>query len=204
MGKNNADQHKQSQPKKSKNPFVLEGQCVGFVVKDECKIKALRLATPAQEVTIKLPKSVRRTLEPTAWLGARLGIAGRCKLDPETGAVKYKAEEVAVLTPPTDLPPFTVAERPSVPPPDAPDAPPKKAATILVCNKSKCCKRGGSEVVAQLERELGDRHLSDQVKIKRTGCMKQCKAGPNLVMPDKTRYSRIQAADVPELVEKHF
>jgi hypothetical protein len=34
--------------------------------------------------------------------------------------------------------------------------------------------------------------------------MKNCKAGPNLVMPDKTRHSRIQASFVPALMNQHF
>ena len=62
----------------------------------------------------------------------------------------------------------------------------------MVCQKSDCMKRGGKAVCQALEAALSDRGLEDQVTIKGTGCMKNCKAGPNLVMPDKTRYSRIQ------------
>lgn len=55
-----------------------------------------------------------------------------------------------------------------------------------------------------LKTEIGDRGLTDEVAIKPTGCMKRCKAGPNLVMPDKTRYSQIHAQAVPDLLDKHF
>ncbi len=65
-------------------------------------------------------------------------------------------------------------------------------------------KRGGDGVCRALESALSDRSLSDEVTIKGTGCMKNCKAGPNLVMPDKTRYSRIQEKQVPALIDKHF
>jgi (2Fe-2S) ferredoxin len=34
--------------------------------------------------------------------------------------------------------------------------------------------------------------------------MKRCKAGPNLVMPDKTRYTKIRAEAIPALIEQHF
>jgi (2Fe-2S) ferredoxin len=34
--------------------------------------------------------------------------------------------------------------------------------------------------------------------------MKQCKAGPNVVMPDKTRYTRIDAEEIPTVLDKHF
>ncbi|BDI17312.1 hypothetical protein ANSO36C_31140 [Nostoc cf. commune SO-36] len=82
--------------------------------------------------------------------------------------------------------------------------PAKTKATILVCQKSDCMKRGGKALCQALEAALSDRGLEDQVTIKGTGCMKNCKAGPNLVMPDKTRHSRIQAAQVPALMNQHF
>ncbi|NWF58761.1 MAG: (2Fe-2S) ferredoxin domain-containing protein [Fischerella sp.] len=81
---------------------------------------------------------------------------------------------------------------------------PTKVATILVCQKSDCMKRGGKAMCQALQSALSDRGLEDQVTIKATGCMKNCKAGPNLVMPDKTRYSHIQATQVPALIDKHF
>jgi (2Fe-2S) ferredoxin len=34
--------------------------------------------------------------------------------------------------------------------------------------------------------------------------MKRCKVGPNLIMPDKSSYSRIQADDVAALLDQHF
>ncbi len=77
-------------------------------------------------------------------------------------------------------------------------------ATILVCQKSDCMKRGADGVCRAMESALSDRSLSNEVTIKGTGCMKNCKAGPNLVMPDKTRYSRIQEKQVPALIDKHF
>jgi (2Fe-2S) ferredoxin len=58
-------------------------------------------------------------------------------------------------------------------------------------------------VIAGLRRELGDRQIAEQVAIRETGCMKKCKAGPNLVMPDKTRHSRVRAKDIPALLDKH-
>jgi (2Fe-2S) ferredoxin len=52
---------------------------------------------------------------------------------------------------------------------------------------------------------LSDRGLEDQVAIKGVGCLNKCSSGPNLVvMPDKTRYSRIQPEQIPALIEKHF
>jgi (2Fe-2S) ferredoxin len=55
-----------------------------------------------------------------------------------------------------------------------------------------------------LQTELDDRGLTDHVTIRGTGCMKQCKAGPNLVMPDKSRYTRIRPDQVAGLIDQHF
>jgi len=81
---------------------------------------------------------------------------------------------------------------------------PAKTQTILVCQKSDCMKRGGKALCQALESELINNGLENSVTIKGTGCMKNCKAGPNLVMPDKTRYSKIKPAQVPVLIDKHF
>jgi NADH:ubiquinone oxidoreductase subunit E len=80
----------------------------------------------------------------------------------------------------------------------------ERSRTILVCQKSDCMKRGGKALCQALESELRNSGLEDSVTIKGTGCMKNCKSGPNLVMPDKTRYSKIQAEQVPALIDKHF
>lgn len=100
---------------------------------------------------------------------------------------------------------FVVGDRPSSPQPAAKSASPSKKsqAQILVCKKSDCCKKGGIDVIKALRTELNDRQLGHQVNVKPTGCMKRCKAGPNLVMPDKTRHTRVKAKDVPLLVEQH-
>lgn len=75
---------------------------------------------------------------------------------------------------------------------------------ILVCQKSDCCKLGAREVSRALEEGLRDRGLEGQVAIKGTGCMKQCKAGPNIVMPDKTSYRRVDPREIPDLIDKHL
>lgn len=52
----------------------------------------------------------------------------------------------------------------------------QRVATILMCQKSDCMKRGGKAVCQALQETLSDRGLQNQVTIKGTGCMKQCKA----------------------------
>lgn len=170
--------------------FCLEGRFIDFVIKDGYKLKGLLLGTYEGECYVKLAKNLRYTFDWRLSPGTWLQVVGEKKYDAKSGKTTLKAERV-------------MAGRESTVPPTQPK-PSKTKATILMCQKSDCMKRGGKALCQALEAALSDRGLEDQVTIKGTGCMKNCKGGPNLVMPDKTRYSRIQADQVPALMNKHF
>ena len=183
--------------------FCLEGRFLDFVIKDGYKLKGLLLATAEGECYVKLAKDLRAAFDLRLPPGTWLQVVGEKKHDLKTGEVKLKAERVMMTRTRRDgenegetSPP----DREHTLTPSVSNAKAKKA-TILVCQKSDCMKRGGKEVCQALETALSDRNLDSQVTIKGTGCMKNCKAGPNLVMPDKTRYSRVQAAQVPALID---
>ncbi|MBN3908532.1 MAG: (2Fe-2S) ferredoxin domain-containing protein [Nostoc sp. NMS1] len=184
--------------------FCLEGRFINFVIKDGYKLKGLMLGTHEGESYIKLAKHLRAAFDLRLPPGTWLQVVGYKKHDLKDGTVTLKAERVMAARSEmgrveTIAP---VQEPPSI---DNVKVKPAKAkATILVCQKSDCMKRGGKAVCQALEAALSDRGLEDQVTIKGTGCMKNCKAGPNLVMPDKTRHSRIQAAQIPALMNQHF
>ena len=194
--------------------FCLEGRFLDFVIKDGYKLKGLLLATAEGECYVKLAKDLRAAFDLRLLPGTWLQVVGEKKHDLKTGEVKLKAERVMMTRTQIDK----ENEGETSPPnqehtltPSVSNAKAKKA-TILVCQKSDCMKRGGKEVCQALETALSDASgkgfaqgsLNSQVTIKGTGCMKNCKAGPNLVMPDKTRYSRVQASQVPALIDKHF
>ncbi|MEO1210830.1 MAG: (2Fe-2S) ferredoxin domain-containing protein [Cyanobacteria bacterium J06638_20] len=182
--------------KRTHQPFQLTGNFLGFVVKDGFKVKGMRIATPQGEHYIKLSREARASCRPLPTVGMPLQIIGEQKVDDEDGAITYKARQVVIASPLSITPASTPMPQPQRQ---------KKVgkACILVCRKSDCCKKGGREVIAGLQRELGDRQIAEQVIIRETGCMKKCKAGPNLVMPDKTRHSRVRAKDIPALLDKH-
>lgn len=179
---------------KQVSEFSLEGRFLGFVLEDGYKIKYLRLATSNGEYRTKLCKELRSSFDLQLIAGDWVQVVGEKKLDLKTGKLKLKAERVIPAVPRQDDRDVSAKSK-SV----------KTKASILVCQKSDCMKRGGKAVCQALEAAVSDRGLSDQVSIKGTGCLKQCKAGPNVVvMPDKTRYSRIQSDQIPELFDKHF
>ncbi|MGA9381000.1 MAG: (2Fe-2S) ferredoxin domain-containing protein [Phormidium sp.] len=175
--------------------FCVQGQFVGFVLEDDYKIKLLRLETAEGESWIKLSKEARAGLGQVLLPGDWIEVCGDRKLDTEKGAVKLKAYKIKLKA---------GVQRQVVPLEAKAFQPKKKPACILVCQKSDCCKRGAREISQALAQELRDRNLEQDVMIKGTGCMKQCKAGPNIVMPDKTAYRRIDATEVPEILAKHF
>jgi (2Fe-2S) ferredoxin len=175
---------------KEVSQFCLEGRFIEFVIKDGYKLKGLLLGTYDGEYYIKLAKDLRYSFDLRLLPGTWLQVVGEKKCDRKAGKVSLKAERVMSATANTSAPTQT--------------QPPKTKATILMCQKSDCMKRGGKTLCQALEAALSDRGLEDQVTIKATGCMKNCKGGPNIVMPDKTRYSRIQADQVPLLMDKHF
>lgn len=185
-----------------KSEFDVQGRFLGFAAKDSYKLKYLRLSVNTGEYFIKLPKESRldlyRTLTPGDWIRV-LGYQEFC---PRKGTTKIKAYQI---TPTSAIEQVACNDgMPLAAKPTSTEVTSAKKSNILVCQKSDCCKRGGRALVEALQAELDDRGLADQVAIKPTGCMKQCKAGPNLIMPDKTRYSRIRSNDVPDLLEKHF
>ncbi len=181
-------------PEKVSN-FSLEGRFVGFVGDIEEKPKRLRVATAEGERYIKLSKELRGSLREMLQPGDWIEISGKQKYKDQTGELKLKAAQVSLKAP----------QRQEQNVFQPPIAAPRTKACIMVCQKSSCRKRGAGEVCQAVAASLRDHALEDQVAIKGTGCMKQCKSGPCVVfMPDKSRYSGVAPKEVPTLIEKHF
>lgn len=219
---------------KKKQPFELEGRFLGFAGKQKGKPKFLRLSTAHGEQKIKLRKPLRKRLPETLTPGEWIRISGKQKAKKHTVERKAKlvtlaspnthvqwlhdmpadstqheteaAEPCTQCQPQSETQTELQAEIQAETAPVSP-APPVagKPGRILVCRKSKCCKQGGKKLTQALETALRDRGLDGEVVVKGTGCMKRCKAGPNLMMmPDKKRYSRVTAKDAEQLIDHHF
>lgn len=175
--------------------FRLVGQLIGFVIKSGYKLKYLRINFAEREYWIKPAKEIREQLLQSITPGCWVEVGGIRQQSSQTGKVKLKANSVKQVN---------IANRDRVCAATS-QKPPSTKASILICQKSSCWKRGGQAICQALEENLRDRGLADNVQIKLTGCLKQCKHGPNLVvMPDKTRYSQVQPERVSQLLENHF
>jgi NADH:ubiquinone oxidoreductase subunit E len=174
--------------------FCFEGRFLDFVIKDGYKLKGLVLWTSEGECYIKLAKHLRSAFDLRLPQGTWLQVVGTKQYNAKKDQVTLVAERVMAAS--ADM--GTVVEQ------NLAKTKPDKVQTILVCQKSDCMQRGGKALCQALESELTNYGLENSVAIKGTGCMKNCKAGPNLVMPDKTRYSKVKAEQVADLIDKHF
>jgi len=60
-------------------------------------------------------------------------------------------------------------------------------------------------LVKELKKELVKHDILDEVEVVATGCFGLCELGPVVIVyPEGTFYSRVEAADIPELVEEHL
>jgi (2Fe-2S) ferredoxin len=199
---------------KQVSEFSLEGEILNLIIEDGYKLKYLRISSDRGiEYLVKLCKELRASLSSVLTPGLRVEVAGEKQHNLKNGKIKLKAYSLKLsgsddrTQQPLDLTnaPVALVTSPPTTAPQTAVTSTKTKAKILVCQKSDCQKRGGAAVCKALENALNSRGLEGQVTVQGTGCLKQCKAGPNIVlMPDKTRYSRIKPAEIPALIDKHF
>ena len=179
--------------------FNFKGKLVTAVFKKYNQVKYLKLATEQQAYWIKVAKSIREDIVPIVSLEAELIVKGTKKLKFKTGKIGYEADYIKLVTNSNNS--NSQVTVPEFSPVSLQENQGKAKAKVLVCKKSSCWKKGGKEICQMLEDFCRDR----SIQVKTTGCLKQCKKGPNLVMlPDKARYSRVKPQQIPILVEKHL
>lgn len=180
---------------KQVSDFTRSGRVVQVLFKGK-KPQIMQLMTTSGLLTIKLSKRLREEEKHLLYHGVDVRVFGEKILNLKKAKVKLKATKI--------IP----AYEPSVRPVNSSIAPTKsktKPAKILICHKSDCRERGGQTVCRVLEQALCDRGLHDQVKIEKTGCLKKCKLGPNLVvMPDKAHYTQVKPSDISQVIERHL
>lgn len=172
--------------------FSLNAQLLGFVFKGSGQVKSLRVATDKGVWVIKVAKELREDL-PTLHPGDWLRLRGEKMVDLKKGKIKLKAWEVMSIS---------GDDRGEIAPPKTKKAPVGK---VLICQKSSCCKRGAKAVLNAIETHIDSLQLGDRIRVQKTGCLKGCKRGPNLVVvPERTRYEKVTPTEAKALVDRHF
>ncbi|WP_036480088.1 (2Fe-2S) ferredoxin domain-containing protein [Myxosarcina sp. GI1] len=174
--------------------FTITGKLEDLTISNGDRVKYLQLSTEAETYSIKVAKEKKRVLsqhlKPGCWLKA-IGMR-KCKLEREE--FEYIAYRIELLAEPVSE---QLATQTAV-------ATAKPKAKVLFCQNSTCWKKGGKAVCELLTSELQAKGIADRVEIKTTGCLKQCKQAPNMViMPGGIRHSRVRPTQVPTFIE-HF
>lgn len=183
-------------------PFNFSGKLSKISYKKK-KIKYIKLVTESDEYWIKIPKPLRKKISKLS-PGCQLQVEGKAKHNAEKDKTKHKAQTVMVI-PTEELETSVAVKSKTVSLLPVFDNKVKSKAKVLICQKSNCWKKGGKKVHAEIETKLNDLGLIKEIQIKKTGCLKQCKKAPALVMmPDKAIYKQVKPKQVAKLVEKHL
>lgn len=179
--------------------FQICGQLLGFVFKDGYQIKYLKIDFLEREYWVKLPKEIGNKFPSNIKPGCWLDVSGMAKKCYKTGKLKLKAVEVNLANLPenstkSEIKPYQLNKQ----------VKPSKNR-ILICGKSNCSNKGGNAICQVLQNQIKEQNLQGEIEVKITGCLKQCKKAPNLIMmPDKTCYSKVTLEQIPVLLEKHL
>ena len=175
--------------------FTLVGELKDFIIKSNGRVKYLQLSTQTEEYCLKVAKENKYILNKHLQIGCKLKITGMQKNKLHKGEIEYTAYTIELIPKPVarnsnhDLQATSESRGTKV--------------KVLFCQKSTCWQQGGKAACELLKAELENRGIREQVEIKTTGCLKQCKQAPNMVvLPDNVRYSRVQAKQIPALIER--
>lgn len=170
---------------------VLKGQYTGAYRSDKGKIKGLLLQAGETEYTIKLPKYLRPMLVRELSPGEFVQVWAYAEDD------RWRAINVLPL-PQCEVEALRQQWGAFSPSPSrVTEAQPKqKRLCMEVCTKGKCYKQGGRQLHSALQDAIDSDPELSHVSIKATGCMKACKQGPNLRLPNGRMLHSPTPADV--------
>lgn len=168
----------------SRTKFELTGEFAGFVHTREGKRRMLLRIETTDLLALKLPKELRKKYEPLLQPGARLTVLGIEYRD-FVGESKHVVSHLRFLS----AAPAMAAADPCV------------KCPIRVCAKKNCWKNGGKELFERLQARVAELGLQDVITVKATGCLDNCKRGPN-VERGKKLYERCDAASIDSMVDR--
>lgn len=175
-------------------PFSLTGVVTAIDEEKGPYPKAIYLIHNEEIFRIKLTKLARQSLEHLPGLADIVQVCGEREYKPDKDQFRYRAYTCHIL-----------AQSPQKSPSSKAMIRPEKGVTqagkILVCQKSNCCRRGGTLIWAELSQEIASQGLEGQITLKAVGCIGECNRGPALVvMPSKSRFTRVTPSQIPQIV----
>ena len=171
--------------------FNIVGRLEDVVVNSKGCVKYLYLSTPEADYSMVVVKEQKNVLNKYLKPGCHLKVTGMRKYKLHQEKIEYKVYRIELL--PQQAITNTIST----------NAKPK--AKVLICQSSTCWQKGGKAAYETLQTELQAKGITNEVEIITTGCLKQCKQAPNLViMPGKNRYSRVQPKQLSQLIVKYL
>ncbi len=187
-----------------KSTYIIKGEFLGFIPKPGGKLKYIQVQVGERIVPIKLAKELRETLGQKLVEGDRLSIYLEQECSGHISKLKLKSDRIEILgTRKESLTFESISASSSVSSTSKPEK--NRKGKILVCRKSSCSKRGGKQLYRALTETLKQLGLQDQVGIELTGCQKQCKKAPSLIlMPGKVKHAYVHPNDLASLLKAHY
>ena len=186
----------------------IEGEFLGFLPNSEGKLKHIQVQVGERIVPIKLAKELRETIGQQLVEGDRLLVYLEQTGSGSIGKLKLKSDRVEKLGTSSQSIIFessTTFSSSVSSSSKTSKSKNNKKGKILVCRKSSCTKRGGKELYRALSETLNQLGLQDQVSIELTGCQKQCKKAPSLIlMPGKVKHAYVDPNDLASLLTAHY
>ena len=173
--------------------FTVVGKLENAIANSKGYIKHIYLSTPEEDYLIEIAKPKNNSI-PNLQSGCWLEASGMRKYELHQDRVKYKAYRIKLLQAPSEKP-ATSDEITTA----------NTKAKVLICQGSSCWKNGAKAACESLQSELQTKGILDRIELKTTGCLKQCKQAPNLIiLPGRIRCSRVQPKQVSKLVARHL
>ncbi len=186
--------------KARQSTYKIEGEFLGFIPKPGGELKYIQVQVGERIIPIKLAKELRETLGRKLVKGDRVSVFLEQTGEGLGSKLKLKTDRVERLgTRDSSL----VLESASVSSASKPGK--NQKGKILLCRKSSCSKRGGKQLDRALTETLKQLGLQDRVTIELTGCQKQCKKAPSLIlMPGKVKHAYVNPNHLAFLLKAHY
>ena len=170
-----------------KEAFELTGQFLRFEISKRGDAKRLLIDCDGRHERVKIGKTLRKALPALLQPGIPVTVTGVRKRRKGSTETRLKARSIKPIS---TAAAFQTGYR---------------KGSIAICSKKNCWKRGGKDLWQTLKKAIVSRGLTDQIKVKRTGCLKNCKKCPCLVcLPDRAIHKRLKPVDAPAVLNRSF
>jgi (2Fe-2S) ferredoxin len=152
---------------KTRSPFDFHARFVAFSKMRDGRPRRMLVECQGDRHTMKISKPIRylvvQWLKPGAWVQ----LIGEAKRERHSDRIMRKVHTVRPVTTMVN----GACEKACL-------------GCIRICSEKNCCKRGAESLRSELEHCLTKCGLNGQVKVESCRCLKNCKKGPSLCMPD--------------------